>query len=329
VRIPRGEKADGGADSADSADSAGGADSSRRLRLEVADAAVEEVLELLAAGGTIGTWSRSAGDAGSDAAAAGRHQVDAWFAGPSPPPGLADALRARGAVWVSWQPTEPRDWLEEYRRSARPVRIGRFELDPREPDVAPPEEEPPEEERPEEERPEEERAAGVRRLRLPARSAFGTGSHETTRLMVEALEELELAGRSVLDVGTGTGVLAFVARALGGARVIGFDVDPVAPLLARQNAALNRLPAGFFAGTVEALSTAARFDLVLVNVLPENLAGCEPAIAARIGVEGELLVSGVLVERAAGVEATWLALGLERVSSRGLGEWTLLRLRRR
>ena len=319
VRIPRGEKADGGADSADSADSAGGADSSRRLRLEVADAAVEQVLELLAASGTIGTWSRSAGDAGSDAAAAGRHQVDAWFAGPSPPPGLADALRARGAVWVSWQPTEPRDWLEEYRRSARPVRIGRFELDPSEPDVAPPEEE----------LPEGERAAGVRRLRLPARSAFGTGSHETTRLMVEALEELELAGRSVLDVGTGTGVLAFVARALGGAQVIGFDADPVAPLLARQNAALNRLPAGFFAGTVEALSTAARFDLVLVNVLPENLAGCEPAIAARIGVEGELLVSGVLVERAAGVEATWLALGLERVSSRGLGEWTLLRLRRR
>ncbi|HVS65912.1 MAG TPA: 50S ribosomal protein L11 methyltransferase [Thermoanaerobaculia bacterium] len=295
-----------------------------RLRLEVAAEAVEEVLELLAASGSAGTWCRDRSCRGTRCRAAGRsetgsvpergpQEVDAWFASAALPVGLAEALGALGAVLISWEPAEERDWLEEYRRSARPVRIGRFELDPREPGAGmrPP------------------GGDDVRRLLLPARNAFGTGSHETTRLMVEALQELELGGRSVLDVGSGTGVLCFVARELGAAPVIGVDLDPAAALLAVQNAKLNRLRVPFLAGGVRALSPAARFDFVLVNVLPENLGGDEPEIALRLGAAGELVLSGVLAERATEITERWRALGLGPVVVRRRGEWTLLHLVRR
>ena len=291
-----------------------------RLRLEVTSEVVAAVLELLAASGSAGTWCRGTrcraacrSETGSDpgfASEAEAQLVDAWFASAALPAGLAEALGALGAVLVSWEPAEERDWLEEYRRSARPVRIGRFELDPGEPGAGLP---PPD-------------GDDVRRLLLPARNAFGTGSHETTRLMVEALQELELEGRSVLDVGSGTGVLCFVARELGAAPVIGVDLDPAAALLAVQNARLNRLRVPFLAGGVQALSPAARFDFVLVNVLPENLGGAEPGIALHLGAGGELLLSGVLAERATEITERWRELGLDPVAVRRRGEWTLLHL---
>jgi ribosomal protein L11 methyltransferase len=288
-----------------------------RLRLEAPAAALEAALDLLASPPCRGTWSRPAG---SDAAleppahAATAYEIEAWFEAATLPPGLADALTGHGARLLDWSPAPDRDWLEDYRRSARPVLIGRFLLDPREPADALADGDP---------------ADGVERLLLPARSAFGTGSHETTRLMVEELLETEVDGRRVLDVGTGTGVLAFVAVGLGATWVVGLDVDPVAALLAAQNAALNRIPVALLAGGVDALDPSALFELVLVNVLPENLAGREPSIARHVAPGGELLVSGVLAERSAGIADRWASLGLEPVSARALGEWTLLRMRRR
>jgi ribosomal protein L11 methyltransferase len=307
-----------------------------RLRVRVPGTAVDQALELLAASGSVGTWSRLAGYenglAPIEPARFGQvpeqvqeqvqeqpteqiaeQLVDAWFASATLPAGLRAQLEALGAGGCAWSPAEDRDWLEEYRRSARPVRVGRFELDPREPEAG---------------GPAPLGDAGRHRLLLPARRAFGTGSHETTRLVVEALEELELAGRSVLDVGTGTGVLCFVARRLGAGAVVGLDLDPVAALLAAQNGRLNRIRVPFLAGSIETLSRAARFDVVLVNVLPENLRGAEREIADRVEAEGDLLVSGILTERAREIEGRWRALGLEPVASRALGEWTGLHLRR-
>jgi len=120
--------------------------------------------------------------------------------------------------------------------------------------------------------------AGRRLLRLPARAAFGTGSHESTSLALELLEDADLQGRRVLDVGTGTGVLAFAALAFGAASVTGFDVDPASPFHARDNSALNGLHPRLFAGRLAALREKPLFDLALVQRRPR----ADPARDCRL-----------------------------------------------
>ena len=126
----------------------------------------------------------------------GRARVEAWFpAGAGPD--LDPEWRARGAEREGEEVVPAADWLAEHRRRAEPFAIGRsLFVDPGEPDGAP-----------------VDVPAGRRLLRLPARAAFGTGSHESTSLALELLDDLDLAGRRVLDVGTGTGVLSSAAPA--------------------------------------------------------------------------------------------------------------------
>ena len=174
--------------------------------------------------------------------------------------------------------------------------------------------------------------AGRRLLRLPARTAFGIGSHPSTSLALELLEGAELAGRAVLDAGTGTGILAFAALVWGAAQVVGFDSDPVAAFQARTNSRLNALHPSLFAGRAAALAprqrqgAAGTFDVVVANVVPEeilpDLADLLPALAAG----GELILSGLPAERADEVAARLAALGLTETGRRLDGEWVALQL---
>jgi len=261
--------------------------------------------------------------------AAGRVAFDAYF--PDPPPASLggfdlESWHRRGVERLGVDPFAARDWLAEYRAASKPIEVGRrFRIDPRDVDDGA-----------------EVEAAptpgpdGRHTLRIPARSAFGTGSHESTRLALRWLEELDLAGRSVLDVGCGSGVLAFAAELLGAARVVGFDVDPQAALLAAQNARRNRLAARFFAGRVTALGAAGgvggagsdgAFDVGLVNVLPERIAGELPALLRRLRPGARVVSSGNLVERRGELLASFAGLGLEPEGELVEGEWVAFLLR--
>ncbi len=114
-------------------------------------------------------------------------------------------------------------------------------------------------------------------LAIPARTAFGVGSHESTRLAYELLESTPLAGKRVLDVGCGSGILAMAALLLGARAAVGFDFDPAAGLLAGQYARHNGLAPAIFTGTVAALAAPASadsaFEVVVLNVLPHEIAG--------------------------------------------------------
>nr|MDP9121361.1 50S ribosomal protein L11 methyltransferase [Acidobacteriota bacterium] len=187
-------------------------------------------------------------------------RIEAWFDGDaSAPPPLGEDWRARGVDTVFEETLAETDWLAGYRARALPFPVASsLYVDPREPDlepVAPP--------------------PGRSLLRLPARSAFGTGSHESTSLALELLEAMPLAGLSVLDVGTGTGILAFAALKRGARRVVAFDVDPAAAFHARTNSALNGLDPRLFTGRLAALGGGCAprpgFDLALVNVVPEQI----------------------------------------------------------
>jgi len=242
----------------------------------------------------------------------GRVRVEAYFAGDGPEPD--PLLGFSGVERVGIERVEERDWLAEYRAGARPFALGRrFWVDPGEPEGAAP-----------------EAPDGRWPLRLPARTAFGTGSHESTRLAVELLEETEVAGRTVLDVGTGTGVLSFAALRLGARSAVGFDVDPAAALQARAAAALNGLRPRLFAGEVAALAADARFDLALVNVIPELILPALVEIAARVGGAhgGELILSGILAERGGLVLDRAVGLGFAERARRTAGEWIAFQLGR-
>jgi ribosomal protein L11 methyltransferase len=220
-----------------------------------------------------------------------------------------------GARCLGSEDVPDTDWLAPYREAARPFPVGeRLLLDPRDPEGS-----------------EVPVGPGRVTLRIPARAAFGTGSHESTRLALELLEETDLECKRVLDVGTGTGILAFAALTFGARSAVGFDVDPAAPLHARANARLNGLSPSFFAGSLDALAAGlaiGRFDLALVNVIPEEIAGELPRLASLLVPGGEAILSGILAVAGPRVLADWRALGFEPVAERTAGEWVAFRVRK-
>jgi ribosomal protein L11 methyltransferase len=204
------------------------------------------------------------------------------------------------------------DWFATWRERAQPFPVGRtLYLDPREPEETL-----------------EPAPEGRRMLRLPARAAFGTGSHESTSLALELLEDADLQGRRVLDVGTGTGVLAFAALLLGARSVVGFDVDPASPFHARDNSALNGLHPLFFAGRLAALRERPRFDLALVNVVPEQILPEMPDLADLLLPGAEAILSGILAERGRQVLDRMRGLGFVERDRRAAGDWVAFRVGR-
>jgi ribosomal protein L11 methyltransferase len=215
-----------------------------------------------------------------------------------------------GVVLESDEVLPDADWLAAYRERARPFPVGRtLFVDPREPGEEP-----------------AEVPAGRRLLRLPARAAFGTGSHESTALALELLEDTDVRGLRVLDVGTGTGVLAFAALLFGARSVVGFDVDPASPVHARDNSGLNSLRPLLFAGRLAALRERPLFDLALVNVVPEQILPEMPDLVRLLRPYGQAILSGILADRGRQVLDRMRSLGFVERDRREAGEWVAFRV---
>ena len=141
-------------------------------------------------------------------------------------------------------------------------------------------------------------------VRLDPGLAFGTGTHATTALCLEWLDGLDLAGKQVLDVGCGSGILGIAALLLGAARVVAIDIDPQALAATRRNAARNGV-ADALETTTDAGTVTARFDVVVANILAAPLLDMAHWICQRVAPRGKLAISGILGSQAAMLETAF------------------------
>jgi len=168
-----------------------------------------------------------------------------------------------------------------------------------------------------------EAPAGARHvLRLDPGMAFGTGSHETTALCLERIAELSPVA-AILDVGTGTGILAMGALLLGAKRAVGTDNDPEAITVARENAIQNGLMLELFDHTPDE-----KFPLVVANILAQPLIDMAPELAKAVAPGGKLILSGLLVSQAEPVAEAYEEEGLIGRVITTRGEWARVDLSR-
>ena len=248
---------------------------------------------------------------------ADRWQLDAYFEGkPS-----RDVLRMVARLVPSAREKEPRakplppeDWVTMSQSGLEPLRAGRFYVRTRD--------HPP--------------VAGTVDFVIPAGLAFGTGQHATTSGCLVALDGLKRQGkvfRNILDVGTGTGLLAFAAMRLWPvARAMASDIDPVSIEVVRENAALNGVR-GLQLVVADGLAhrdlvARAPYDLVIANILAQPLIDMAAMIAASVAHGGTLILAGLLDTQAAAVAGAYKRQGM-RLVSQGPGEWPVLVMRSR
>jgi ribosomal protein L11 methyltransferase len=184
---------------------------------------------------------------------------------------------------------------------------------------------------------------GAIAFEIDAGQAFGTGHHETTTGCLLTLDRLRRQGASfadILDMGTGTGLLAFAALALWRtARIAASDIDPIAIDVSRDNAAINHIHTGRARGQVEfavaagldhpRLKARAPYDLIIANILAGPLIALAPSVAGALQPGGRLILAGLLTHQAEEVATAYRRQGLMLTARTTLGEWPTLVMRKR
>lgn len=159
-------------------------------------------------------------------------------------------------------------------------------------------------------------------LTLDPGLAFGTGTHPTTALCLEWLDEAEMANKTVIDYGCGSGILAIAAVKLGARRTWAVDIDPQALLATRQNAITNEVIEKVFPAPPEALSISP-VDIILANILAGPLIGLAPRFAELVETRGRIVLAGLLAQQTQEVgDAFSPWFDIQRLKQRE--EWVLL-----
>jgi ribosomal protein L11 methyltransferase len=229
---------------------------------------------------------------------------------------LLDALRiynleASSLIDLTIREVPDRDWLAEWKKDWQPVEVGRFIVAPPWIEITGP----------------GAIATGSAKdriiIRIEPGMAFGTGTHETTRLCLKAIEKYFHADSSFLDVGTGTGILAIAAaKMFPEARVEAVDTDADALGIARENARLNGVGDRivFQLGTIGEQTSSA--DLVCANLTAPVIVDLLPSLLGATC--GRLVLSGILAEQSALVQSRLMERGVDSVQTDQDGEWIAL-----
>jgi ribosomal protein L11 methyltransferase len=200
---------------------------------------------------------------------------------------------------------DDKDWLESWKAEFVPIRIGGFLVRPTWSDPV---------------------AGDAIELVLDPGMAFGTGLHPTTQQCLEALSTIPLEGKSVLDVGTGSGILAIAAAKRGASPVVAVDTDTLAVDAARENAVRNGVAIPVAAGS--AADVPGRFDIVIANIVSPVLQRIAPDLAARLSGGGMLLVAGISAPNEAATREAFAHVRLVALDRTERADWVALALRR-
>jgi len=271
------------------------------LRCVLPESVEDELPELLDRRSVLGTQLEAVGDGEISAAvffkSGDRDAADQ----------VSALLKRRGAEHIRIDGVAPEDWLAGYREKARPFPVGdTWWVEPRpESSFSPP--------------------AGRRRLVIEPRMAFGSGSHESTQLILLELEKLEVDGATILDLGTGSGILAIAAAGLGAKMVVGLDIDEDAIWVARETADLQDRVARvrYVLGSPDCLG-AVEFDIIMCNMISANMVPILPQLQALLVPGGVAVLSGLLAIETGDITETLSSLCLEVAGGQALGEWVSL-----
>lgn len=159
-------------------------------------------------------------------------------------------------------------------------------------------------------------------VRLDPAGAFGSGEHPTTAMALAMLEQVVTRGARVVDVGTGSGILALAAAQLGASRVWALDIDEVAVACARENVRVNRLEAVVTvgAGTLSGLATGP-VDVIVANIVAHVLVRLVPEVTARLRPGGSFVAGGIIRQREGDVLGSLASAGLVVIDRQAQGEW--------
>ena len=218
---------------------------------------------------------------------------------------------------ISFETVDAEDWVRKVREAVQPVRLGkRILVRPTWRTTDPP------------------AGADLIEIVLDPGLAFGTGHHATSALCMELLEELldEIMDRgerpAVLDVGTGSGLLAITAAKLGAKRCVGVDNDPVAVRVAAENVSSNGVAdtVTITADSVDELQ--GPFDVVVANIHLGVLTEMAPSIATKLPEEGNLVLSGLLEDQAGMAKQAYADQGLVTLGIRQRDGWVAISMKR-
>ncbi|WP_458862303.1 50S ribosomal protein L11 methyltransferase [Acidaminobacterium chupaoyuni] len=199
-----------------------------------------------------------------------------------------------GTLRFEKKSVQSEDWENNWKQYYKPFRVGRRLM------VRPSWEE-------------VEPIEGCTVLTMDPASSFGTGSHATTRLCLEELESMDCAGRTMLDAGCGSGILAIAGLLLGAERAVCCDVEENAAAATRENLAKNGIAkertavycGDFLSSQATFDAVQGQYDLITANIVADVLIAMAPLLCKWLTKEGDLLLSGIIEERCAEVEAAY------------------------
>jgi ribosomal protein L11 methyltransferase len=215
---------------------------------------------------------------------------------------LKTELKASGADEITHKFIEEQNWVDAYKEHFHSRRVGqRFVITPTwEPYKA-------------------ENDELV--ITLDPGLAFGTGDHPTTRMCLELLEAADVKGKTVADVGCGTGILSIGAILLGAKQVAGVDIEEQSVEVAKENAELNGVHYDVMVGDGLASLGDQQWDVIISNIISATLIGIAPSVRPALNEGGRWIVSGVLVDNWPDVKAAAEKHGMTLEENREEGQW--------
>ena len=199
------------------------------------------------------------------------------------------------------------DWAETWKKHYHPIPLGKITVVPAWEDYTPKD--------------------GEKIIRMDPGMAFGTGTHETTRLVMEMLQEEIRGGERVLDVGTGSGILSLCASKLGAKECFAYDIDPVAVRVAKENIAADgaeNITCGV-ADLLDGVDTAGgKFDFVVANIVSNIILRLLPDLSSVMTKGGRAILSGIIGERVEEIKEAAKAYGFTLLREKEDRDWYAL-----